>query len=190
MAKGESRLRRCAIYTRKSSKEGLEQDFNSLDAQRDACEAYIQSQAGEGWKLVRTRYDDGGYSGGTLDRPGLTRLLEDIDAGKIDTVVVYKVDRLTRSLGDFAKIVEIFDAREASFVLGNFETSLLHSSIAASHFFWATSICPIRSRISGLRSSSGYLARNSRNSRRAASYCFASILPAATILPYHVEVAA
>ena len=116
MAKGESRLRRCAIYTRKSSEEGLEQGFNSLDAQRDACEAYIQSQAGEGWKLVRTRYDDGGYSGGTLNRPGLTRLLEDIDAGKIDTVVVYKVDRLTRSLGDFAKIVEIFDAHEASFV--------------------------------------------------------------------------
>jgi len=116
MARGESRLRRCAIYTRKSSEEGLEQDFNSLDAQREACEAYIQSQAGEGWKLVRTRYDDGGYSGGTLDRPGLTRLLEDIDAGKIDTIVVYKVDRLTRSLGDFAKIVEIFDAHKASFV--------------------------------------------------------------------------
>ena len=76
------------MYTRKSSEEGLEQDFNSLDAQREACEAYIQSQAGEGWKLVRTRYDDGGYSGGTLDRPGLIRLLEDIDAGKIDTVVV------------------------------------------------------------------------------------------------------
>lgn len=116
MGAAESRLRRCAIYTRKSSEEGLEQDFNSLDAQREACEAYIQSQAGEGWKLVRTRYDDGGYSGGTLDRPGLTRLLDDIDAGKIDTVVVYKVDRLTRSLGDFAKIVEIFDAHEASFV--------------------------------------------------------------------------
>jgi site-specific DNA recombinase len=116
MATAELRRRRCATYTRKSSEEGLEQDFNSLDAQREACEAYILSQAGEGWKLDRTRYDDGGYSGGTLDRPGLTRLLEDIDAGKIDTVVVYKVDRLTRSLGDFAKIVEIFDAREASFV--------------------------------------------------------------------------
>ncbi len=116
MGAAESRLRRCATYTRKSSEEGLEQDFNSLDAQREACEAYIQSQAGEGWKLVRTHYDDGGYSGGTLDRPGLARLLEDIDAGKIDTVVVYKVDRLTRSLGDFAKIVEIFDAHEASFV--------------------------------------------------------------------------
>ena len=116
MAAAESRRRRCAIYTRKSSEEGLEQDFNSLDAQREACEAYVQSQAGEGWKLVRTHYDDGGYSGGTLDRPGLALLLEDIDAGKIDTVVVYKVDRLTRSLGDFAKIVEIFDAHEASFV--------------------------------------------------------------------------
>jgi site-specific DNA recombinase len=116
MARGESRLRRCATYTRKSSEEGLEQDFNSLDAQREACEAYVRSQAGEGWKLVRTHYDDGGYSGGTLDRPALTRLLTDIDAGKINTVVVYKVDRLTRSLADFAKIVEIFDTHEASFV--------------------------------------------------------------------------
>jgi site-specific DNA recombinase len=108
--------RRCATYTRKSSEEGLEQDFNSLDAQREACEAYIRSQKNEGWILVRTCYDDGGYSGGTLDRPGLTRLLEDIEAGKIDTVVVYKVDRLTRSLADFAKIVEVLDAHEASFV--------------------------------------------------------------------------
>jgi DNA invertase Pin-like site-specific DNA recombinase len=81
---------RCAIYTRKSSEEGLEQDFNSLDAQREACEAYIRSQAGEGWRLVRTHYDDGGYSGGTLDRPALEQLLADIDAKKIDTVVVYK----------------------------------------------------------------------------------------------------
>ena len=108
--------RRCATYTRKSSEEGLEQDFNSLDAQREACEAYIRSQKSEGWTLISTRYDDGGYSGGTLDRPGLTRLLEDIDAGKIDTVVVYKVDRLTRSLADFAKIVEVLDAQGASFV--------------------------------------------------------------------------
>jgi site-specific DNA recombinase len=108
--------RRCATYTRKSSEEGLEQDFNSLDAQRDACEAYIRSQAGEGWKPVRTRYDDGGYSGGTLQRPGLERMLADIETGKIDTVVVYKVDRLTRSLADFAKIVEIFDAHGVSFV--------------------------------------------------------------------------
>src|SRR5258706_12084981 len=110
------RVRRCAIYTRKSSEEGLEQDFNSLDAQREACEAYIRSQAGEGWKLVPTRYDDGGYSGGNTDRPGLARLLADIRARKLDTVVVYKVDRLTRSLADFAKIVEVFDANGVSFV--------------------------------------------------------------------------
>src|SRR5258708_28549028 len=107
---------RCAIYTRKSSEEGLEQSFNSLDAQREACTAYIASQRHEGWKLVGTHYDDGGYSGGTLERPALTRLLADIDSGRIDTVVVYKVDRLTRSLADFAKIVEAFDAKGISFV--------------------------------------------------------------------------
>jgi DNA invertase Pin-like site-specific DNA recombinase len=107
---------RCAIYTRKSSEEGLEQDFNSLDAQREACEAYIRSQAGEGWRLVRKHYDDGGYSGGTLDRPALEQLLADINAEKIDTVVVYKVDRLTRSLADFAKIVEAMDTHAVSFV--------------------------------------------------------------------------
>jgi DNA invertase Pin-like site-specific DNA recombinase len=112
----DRRPRRCATYTRKSSEEGLEQDFNSLDAQREACEAYIRSQAGEGWKPVRARYDDGGHSGGTLQRPGLERMLADIETGKIDTVVVYKVDRLTRSLADFAKIVEIFDAHGVSFV--------------------------------------------------------------------------
>ena len=116
MAGAERKLRRCASYIRKSSEEGLEQDFNSLDAQREACEAYIRSQAGEGWKPLRARYDDGGYSGGTLQRPGLERLLADIEAGKIDTVVVYKVDRLTRSLVDFAKIVAIFDAHGVSFV--------------------------------------------------------------------------
>ena len=97
--------RRCAIYTRKSTEEGLEQDFNSLDAQREACEAYIKSQAGEGWRLIKTGYDDGAYSGGTMDRPALRRLLADIEARKVDTVVVYKVDRLTRALADFAKIV-------------------------------------------------------------------------------------
>jgi DNA invertase Pin-like site-specific DNA recombinase len=111
-----ARRLRCAIYTRKSSEEGLDQEFNSLDAQRDACEAYIRSQAGEGWRPVRARYDDGGVSGGTIDRPGLQRLLEDIGAGKVDTVVVYKVDRLTRSLADFAKIVEVFDGNGVSFV--------------------------------------------------------------------------
>lgn len=107
---------RCAIYTRKSSEEGLEQSFNSLDAQREACQAYIQSQRHEGWRGLGTHYDDGGFSGGTLARPALQKLLEDIDAGKIDTVVVYKVDRLTRSLADFAKIIEIFDAHKVSFV--------------------------------------------------------------------------
>lgn len=116
MAASESRRRRCAIYTRKSSEEGLEQDFNSLDAQREACEAYIRSQKSEGWILVSTRYDDGGFSGGNIERPALTRLLEDIDAGKIDTVVVYKVDRLTRSLSDFAKIVDVLDVHSVSFV--------------------------------------------------------------------------
>jgi site-specific DNA recombinase len=108
--------RRCAIYTRKSSAEGLEQDFNSLHAQRDACESFIKSQAGEGWRLVKTAYDDGGLSGGTMERPGLQRLLSDIGEKLIDVVVVYKVDRLTRSLADFAKMVEIFDSDGVSFV--------------------------------------------------------------------------
>ncbi len=107
---------RCAVYTRKSSEEGLEQAFNSLDAQREACEAYVKSQAGEGWTPVKTRYDDGGVSGGTMERPALRQLLANIEAGGIDTVVVYKVDRLTRSLADFAKIVEVLDARGVSFV--------------------------------------------------------------------------
>lgn len=107
---------RCAIYTRKSSDEGLEQSFNSLDAQREACAAYILSQKSEGWTLIPAHYDDGGISGGTMDRPALQRLLADIGAGKIDIVVVYKVDRLTRSLADFARIVEAFDAKGVSFV--------------------------------------------------------------------------
>ena len=107
---------RCAIYTRKSSEEGLEQDFNSLDAQREACEAYIKSQKHEGWEAVSHKYDDGGYSGGTLERPALEALLSDIRQKKVDVVVVYKIDRLTRSLFDFSKIVEIFDAGGVSFV--------------------------------------------------------------------------
>lgn len=110
------RTLRCAIYTRKSSEEGLEQDFNSLHAQRDACEAYVLSQAGEGWTALPTAYDDGGISGGTMERPGLKALLADIAARKVDVVVVYKVDRLTRSLADFAKIVEVFDQNQVSFV--------------------------------------------------------------------------
>jgi site-specific DNA recombinase len=108
--------RRCAIYTRKSSEEGLEQAFNSLDAQREACEAYIRSQRHEGWQLLTTRYDDGGVSGGTLERPALQQLLADIERGTVQTVVVYKVDRLTRALSDFARLVEIFDRRGVSFV--------------------------------------------------------------------------
>ena len=110
-----SRLR-CAIYTRKSSEEGLDQSYNSLDAQRDACEAYVMSQTGEGWSALPTHYDDGGFSGGTMDRPGLRQLLADIAAKCVDVVVVYKVDRLTRSLTDFARIVETFDTHGVSFV--------------------------------------------------------------------------
>ena len=108
--------RRCAIYTRKSSEEGLEQGFNSLDAQREACAAYILSQAGEGWVLACGDYDDGGFSGGSMDRPGLKALMGEIEAGRIDIVVVYKVDRLTRSLADFARLVELFDRQQVSFV--------------------------------------------------------------------------
>jgi site-specific DNA recombinase len=107
---------RCAIYTRKSSEEGLEQDFNSLDAQREACEAYVASQAGLGWKVVSDRFDDGGISGATMERPALQRMLSEIQAGRIDVVVVYKIDRLTRSLADFARIIEVFDERSVSFV--------------------------------------------------------------------------
>ena len=108
--------RRCAVYTRVSSEEGLQQAFNSLDAQRDACEAYVASQRAEGWVLLEDHYDDGGYSGGTLERPALRRLLADIEAERIDVVVVYKIDRLSRSLMDFAKLVEVFDRHDVTFV--------------------------------------------------------------------------
>ena len=107
---------RCAVYTRKSTEDGLEQEFNSLDAQREACEAYVLSQSSLGWRLVPDRYDDGGISGGTMDRPALQRLLQDIREKRVDVVVVYKIDRLTRSLSDFARMVDIFDAASASFV--------------------------------------------------------------------------
>jgi site-specific DNA recombinase len=107
---------RCAIYTRKSSEEGLEQEFNSLQAQREACEAFVDSQRHEGWVCPRTAYDDGGFSGATMERPALQQLLADVKAGRVDTIVVYKIDRLTRSLADFAKIVEILDTKDASFV--------------------------------------------------------------------------
>ena len=107
---------RCAIYTRKSSEEGLEQDFNSLDAQREACEAYIASQKHEGWEVLRDHYNDGGISGGHLDRPALHRLMQAVDEKRVDQIVVYKIDRLTRSLADFAKLVDRLDAAETSFV--------------------------------------------------------------------------
>jgi DNA invertase Pin-like site-specific DNA recombinase len=109
-------LRRCAVYTRKSSEEGLEQNFNSLHAQREACEAFIKSQASEGWRLVKTHYDDGGLSGASMERPALQHLLGDIRQRMMEVVVVYKVDRLTRSLSDFAKIIEVFDSHQISFV--------------------------------------------------------------------------
>jgi site-specific DNA recombinase len=115
-AKSIVRKLRCAVYTRKSSEEGLEQEFNSLHAQREACEAYIASQRSEGWVLVRDQYDDGGISGGTLERPGLKRLLADIEDGLVDVVVVYKIDRLSRSLMDFSKLVEVFDRNGVTFV--------------------------------------------------------------------------
>jgi DNA invertase Pin-like site-specific DNA recombinase len=116
MPRTDAIRRRCAIYTRKSSEEGLEQEFNSLAAQREASEAYIRSQQHEGWVVPRNRYDDGGFSGGNLERPALQQLLTDVRAGRIEIVVVYKVDRLTRSLADFARLVEIFDAQGVSFV--------------------------------------------------------------------------
>ena len=116
MKAASSKSVRCAIYTRVSTDQGLDQDFNSLDAQYDASQAYIRSQAHAGWTMLRSKYDDGGFSGGNTDRPALQRLLEDVRAGRIDIIVVYKVDRLTRSLADFAKLVELFDKHDVSFV--------------------------------------------------------------------------
>ena len=110
------RKMRSAIYTRKSTEEGLDMDYNSLDAQRDACHAYIASQKSEGWVALRDAYDDGGFSGGTLNRPGVQRLLEDVQEGLIDVIVVYKIDRLSRSLADFSKLVELFDEHKVTFV--------------------------------------------------------------------------
>ena len=116
MTKPITRKLRCAVYTRKSTEEGLEQEFNSLHAQREACEAYVASQRSEGWALIREPYDDGGFSGGTLERPALKRLLADIEEGLVDVVVVYKIDRLSRSLMDFSKLVEVFDRAGVTFV--------------------------------------------------------------------------
>ena len=112
----QSQSRRCAVYTRKSSEEGLEQEFNSLDAQREACEAFIKSQHHEGWSCLGDLYDDGGFSGGNTDRPALLRLISDIKADLIDIVVVYKIDRLSRSLSDFVQMVALFDQHNVSFV--------------------------------------------------------------------------
>jgi site-specific DNA recombinase len=124
-AKPSNPVVRCAIYTRKSTSEGLDQSFNTLDAQRESAEAYIASQKGQGWECLPTRYDDGGYTGGNVERPALKRLLEDIEAGKVDVVVCYKVDRLTRSLTDFARLMETLDKHHASFVsvTQSFDTS-------------------------------------------------------------------
>ena len=116
MKKPVVRKLRCAVYTRKSSEEGLDMEFNSLDAQREACEAYVASQKAEGWLLVPDHYDDGGFSGGTLERPALQRLIADIESKRVDVVVVYKIDRLSRSLMDFAKLVEVFDRNSVTFV--------------------------------------------------------------------------
>jgi site-specific DNA recombinase len=116
MKRGSAKPVHCAIYTRVSTDQGLEHDFNSLDAQYDASQAYIRSQAHAGWTLLRAKYEDGGFSGGNTDRPALQRLLDDVRAGKVDVIVVYKVDRLTRSLADFAKLVELFDQHDVSFV--------------------------------------------------------------------------
>ena len=118
---------RCAIYTRKSTEEGLEQAFNTLDAQRESAEAYIAAQRHEGWTCLPDRYDDGGFSGGTIDRPALRRLLSDIEAGRVDCVVVYKVDRLSRSLLDFSRIMGVFDARGVSFVSVTQQFNTTHS---------------------------------------------------------------
>lgn len=115
-SKAAFRKLRCAVYTRKSSEEGLDMEFNSLDAQRESCEAYVASQRAEGWVLVPDRYDDGGFSGGTLERPALKRLMADIQAGKVDVVVVYKIDRLSRSLMDFSRLVDVFDRHNVTFV--------------------------------------------------------------------------
>ena len=116
MPANSTKIVRCAIYTRKSTEHGLDQEFNSLDAQREACEAYIKSQASQGWQALSQPYDDPAFSGGNLERPALKRLLRDIEAGRIDVIVVYKIYRLTRSLADFAKLVETFDAKSISFV--------------------------------------------------------------------------
>ena len=131
----------CAIYTRKSTDEGLDQAFNSLDAQREACEAYIKSQKHQGWKVLAQHYDDGGVSGGTMERPALQRLLEEVDAGRIDMIVVYKIDRLTRSLADFAKLVDDWTAQEHP-LSPSHSSSIRRPAWGGSR---STCFCPLRS---------------------------------------------
>ena len=143
-AKKSRRKLRCAVYARKSTEEGLEQDFNSLDAQREACEAFIASQKHEGWVALQTLYNDGGYSGGTLERPALQRLLDDIRGSKLDVVLVYKIDRLTRSLLDFAKIVEVFDAHGVSFVSVTQVFNTATSMGRLSDLERVAVVCPVR----------------------------------------------
>jgi DNA invertase Pin-like site-specific DNA recombinase len=143
MPRGDPSRKRCAIYTRKSSEEGLEQEFNSLQAQCEACEAYIRSQRNEGWVLARTRYDDGGFSGGNVERPALQRMLADIQGGRIDIIVVYKVDRLTRSLADFARLVEVFDAPGGVVRVG--DAAVQHDELdGAADPQCAVVLCPVR----------------------------------------------
>jgi len=160
--------RRCAIYTRKSSDEGLDQAFNSLDAQREAGEAYVKSQAGEGWRTLPALYDDGGYSGGSMERPALQRLLADADAGLVDVVVVYKIDRLTRSLADFARIVERIDARGISFVSVTqaFNTTSSMGRLTARGCCGSTRARPRRSARSSLATSNSVRFTSSQQSLR------------------------
>ena len=129
VSRADTSRKRCALYTRKSSEEGLEQEFNSLHAQREACEAFVRSQRHEGWVGLAAAYDDGGFSGGNLERPGLQHVLADVRAGRIDVIVTYKVDRLTRSLADFARLIEIFDAHGVSFVSVTQQFNTTSSSI-------------------------------------------------------------
>ena len=145
MTAPERKIFRCAIYTRKSTEHNLDLEFNSLDAQREACEAYFKSQAQEGWRLVPDRYDDGGLSGASLDRPALQKLLADVRAGKITIVVVYKVDRLTRSLADFAKLVELFD-QHGGVVRVDHPGVQHHVQHGPAHAQCAAFLCPVRAR--------------------------------------------
>jgi hypothetical protein len=154
---------RCAIYTRVSTENGLEQEFNSLDNQREASEAYIKSQAHEGWKLIRDHYDDGGFSGGSMDRPALAKLLDDVRARKIDVIVVYKVDRLTRSLADFAKLVELFDEHDVSFI------SVTQAFNTPPAWDGSPSICCFRSRSSNAKLRASESGTKSPLQRRGAS---------------------